>query len=262
MSKIDIAFFSYNYHQDLLVPGLKSIVRHVPNFDKIILVWDDYVREKAVDFDLVQDQVGYPITVVRHTELDPWPKSIGEWGWIKQQLVKLRCSEYSSAKFVWICDGDVLVTKDPELFINDKPVLRYNNEVLMEPGYQAFNKKYFGFDPSYNWVGSSCLFDTKICKELFDFCLNRNNKNLIDCIVYEIEQKSHKFPFSEFELYGNFCYNLHSDKFVVAEKNWNYAPSFSGLDQPLQVMWHRYHSDLSMSEKLARLKETKNVNTT
>lgn len=258
----DIAFFSYNHHQNLLIPGLQSIVRQVKNFDKIILVWDDYVRVKEIDFNWIQDQIEHPIQVVKHTDLDPWPKCIGEWGWIKQQLVKLRCAEYSSAKYVWIIDGDVLVTGNPEIFKHNKPVLRYDKEVPMEPGYQAFNKKYFGFEPSYNWVGSSCLFDAEICQELFDTCVNRNGRNLIDCVVDEIEQKTYKFPFSEFELYGNFCYNNHSDKFIFAEKNWNYAPSMAGLDQPLQVMWHSYHPDLGMAERLARLKETKNVNTT
>jgi hypothetical protein len=53
-NSFDIAVFSYNGHQDLLVPGLKSIIKNVPNYNRIILVWDDYVREQPEDFEKIQ----------------------------------------------------------------------------------------------------------------------------------------------------------------------------------------------------------------
>ena len=59
----DIAFFSFDNHRDLLVPGLKSVLKHTPEFNDIILVWDDYVRKSPIDFDQIQDQIGHKITV-------------------------------------------------------------------------------------------------------------------------------------------------------------------------------------------------------
>lgn len=240
---MDIAFFSFNGHQHLLIQGLKQVIKHVPNFRNIILVWDDYLRISPIDFQQVEQEVSHPLKIVKHTDLDPWPKCIGEWGWIKQQLVKLRCMEYSDADYVWICDGDVMIINDPVLFINDKPVLRYDSYLTRCMDYVGFIEKYFGineFDPNQNWVGSTCLFDTEICREIFDTCLSRNNRTLIECVVEAIEQRTSDFPFSEFDLYGSFCYNKYRDKFFVTEKNWNYAPSRQGLTFPIQIMWYQF----------------------
>ena len=67
MSKImDIAFFSYNDHQDLLVPGLKQAIKHVPNFRDVILVWDDYRRVAPIDFQQVEQEVGHKLKIVKH----------------------------------------------------------------------------------------------------------------------------------------------------------------------------------------------------
>ena len=217
---MDIAFFSYNDHQDLLVPGLKQAIKHVPNFRDVILVWDDYRRVAPIDFQQVEQEVGHKLKIVKHTDLDPWPKCIGEWGWIKQQLVKMRCSEYSDADYVWICDGDVMIIDDPVLFIDDKPVLRYDPRIRRAMNYVGFIEKYFGiteFDPIQNWVGSTFLFDTEICRKIWSLCLERNNKTLTECVVEAIEQKTNNFPFSEFDLYGTFCYNKYRDKFFITK---------------------------------------------
>jgi hypothetical protein len=213
------------------VPGLKSVIKNTPGFDRIILVWDDYVRERPIDFAEIEDQIGHKMTVIKHTDLDPWPEKIGKWGWIKQQLVKLRCYEYSSADYTWIVDGDVLVIDNPELFIEDKPVLRYDQDRFVDfdsSEYHDFITKYFGitnFIPN-TWVGSTCLFDNNICREIWDVCAQLNNNTLTECVNETISTVTdiHKhWPFSEFELYGSYCYNFHKEKFHIAEKNWNYG---------------------------------------
>ena len=252
---VDIAFYSYNCHQDLLVPGLKSVIKNTPKFNNIILVWDDYVRNRHVDFDQIQDEIGHKIKIVKHTDLDPWPEKIGRWGWIKQQLVKLRCHEYSSADYVWIVDGDVLLTADPELFIDDKPVLRYDQAQTIDIStsqYHHFIKKYFGIENfiKYTWVGSTCLFDNNICREIWEFCLSRNHKSLTECVDETIANVTdiHKnWPFSEFELYGSYVYNYHADKFHITQKNWRYSEE-SKFDMPIQIMWQNF--DKQTKERL------------
>jgi hypothetical protein len=250
---LDLAFFSFNQHQDLLVPGLKNAIRQVPDLEQVILVWDDYVRQRPIDFDQVQDQVGHNIKVVLHTDLDPWPEAIGQWGWIKQQLVKLRCHEYSTADHVWIVDGDVMVTGDPELFREGRPVLRYDYERtvdLSKSQYHDFIRKYFGIDNfyPYTWVGSTCVFDTKICEEIWAVCQQRNGKSLTKCVEETIapllENFTQHWPFSEFELYGSYCYSRKPDAVVIDKKNWNYAPMIKGLDRPIQIMWQRFAPDI------------------
>lgn len=243
-NSFDIAFFSFNRHQDLLVPGLKSVIRNVPNFNEIILVWDDYLRERPIDFDQIKNEVGYDLRIIKHTELYDWPESIGKWGWVKQQLAKLLCFTYSNSKYTWICDGDVLLTGDPELFHNGKPYLRYDSTEKIDEtdsGYYHFIKKYFNIQNyyPYSWIGSTNLFDNSICKEMFDFCLTHHNKSLIECVKETIENSTSQFPFSEFETYGNYCYTNHQDKFYIDTYNWSRSGhKIKNRNFPIQVDWH------------------------
>lgn len=233
-----------------MIPALKKLIRNVSGYQNIILVWDDYVREQPVDFDEIQKQIDHKLIVVKHTDLDPWPQSIGHWGWIKQQLVKLSCYRYSTAPYTWIVDGDVLITQDPELFVQGLPALRYDQDRLVNfanSEYHDFIKKYFKINDflPYTWVGSSCLFDNKICEEIWNNCQQLNNKSLIECVdetispIQEHEKNNH-WPFSEFELYGSYCYHHHREKFHVTQKNWNYAPTTEHIDWPIQIMWNQF----------------------
>lgn len=225
MPKFDVAFFSFNGHQDNLVPGLQSVIQHVPGFNEIILVWDDFVRQQPVDFDQVQEQIGHPLRVIKHTELYDWPDSLGRWGWIKQQLAKMLCYTYSRSEFTWICDGDLRINRDPELWHNDLPVMRYSGKLIVpETGYYHFMKKYLGLDQVHPQVlingGGTCLMDNRIVQEIWDTCQQRNDKSLIECVQYEVENSGDGFPFSEYETYGNYCMTHHPGRFHLATHNW------------------------------------------
>jgi hypothetical protein len=253
VSGFDVAFFSYNGHQPWLIPGLRSVIKNVPGYNKIILIWDDNVDWAPIDFQQIQDQIEHPLTVIKHSELCSWPESIVQWGWIKQQLAKLLCYQYSDQPFTWIIDGDVLITKDPELFNNHRPVLRYDHDVAVDldaSEYHSFIKKYFGISEFYphTWVGSTCMFDNSIVEEMWRRCQQINNQTLIECVeqtVSQIVDKNKHWPFSEFELYGNYCYTHHRDRFDIQSKNWNYAPNQHGLDLPIQIMWHQFDEALT-----------------
>ena len=227
----DIAFFAFNGDQDLVIPGLKNVIRNVPDYQKIILVWDDFVRVRPVDFEQIQNEINHELTVIKHTDLmpwpAPWPDSIGRWGWIKQQLAKMMCHTYSDADYTWICDADVLVTGNPELFVEGKPALRIDSTkpIDLKNGYYDFITRYYGITDIHpcTWIGSTCLLDNKIIKEMWEVCQQLNSKSLIECVQEVVEAKTNRFPFSEFELYGNYCYNYHKEQFSVVEHNWNYA---------------------------------------
>jgi len=239
----DIAFFSFNGHQDLLVPGLKSVIQNVPDYNEIVLVWDDYVREKPINFEQLQEDVQHDIRVVKHTELYNWPDSIAHWGWIKQQLAKLLCFEYSNSEYTWICDGDVLITGDPQLFHDQQPYLRYDDHrpYTRELTYVPFMQQYFGIATPFekSFVGSTALFDNAICKEMWSRCLENSKKSLVECVEEFISNNpDNVFPFSEFATYGNYCYHYHKDKFSLTTHNWNYVPDNKNSKLPIQIMWN------------------------
>jgi hypothetical protein len=241
LSKFDIAFFSYRNHQDLLIPGLKNIIKHVPDYNEIILVWDDVAKTTPINFDQIQQQLNHSIRVIKHSELYDWPESIAHWGWIRQQLAKMLCWTYSKSEYTWICDGDVLVTGNPELFYQDLPILRTDTIPLnFKNGYYDFMKKYFCMEHLYPTVlcngGGNCLMHNKIVEEMWQTCVGLNGKSLIECVQHEIENiDPHPFPFSEFETYGNYCLTHYPDQFYLTNHNWNFDPDRAGQGLPIHV---------------------------
>jgi hypothetical protein len=237
----DIAFFSFNRHQDKLIPGLKNVIKHVPDFNEIILVWDDFVRERPIDFDQVQEELDHPIRVIKHTELYDWPDSLGRWGWIKQQLAKMLCYTYSTSEYTWICDGDIQINADPELFHDNLPVIRTSKKPIeLHVGYYHFMKKYFRMEHLHPTVlingGGNCMMHNKIVEEMWQVCQQWNGKSLIECVQYEIENTTDLFPFSEFETYGNYCLTHYPDQFYLTNSNWGPNPNFPEKVFPIQLL--------------------------
>lgn len=238
MDDLTIVFFSFNRHQDFLYSGLRSIYEHAPKHKEIVLVWDDFLRERPVNFDEVRARTGVDFRLVLQGEIHPWPEAIGRWGWIKQQLAKLSCYKYTSTRYTWIVDGDVRIEGDPELFHSDgRPYLRYDSRASY-PGYIDFIKKYLKLDSifRYDFVGSTCLFDNLECQKLDVHAHKTSGMSLIDCVhdcIMLADHDSH--PFSEFETYGTWIYNTCLETHVLAPRNWNYVGQESNLDWPIQV---------------------------
>lgn len=238
MDDLTIAFFSFNGHQDFLESGLKSIYKHAPKHKEILLVWDDFVRRRPIDFDKVRGDTGVDFRVILQSEIHPWSEAIGRWGWIKQQLAKLSCYKYTSTRYTWIVDGDVSLKGDPALFCPDgRPYLRYDTTSPTYPGYVDFIKKYLQIDRifQHDFVGSTCLFDNEECKKLDAHARATFGISLIDCVHDCIIAPDHDpWPFSEFETYGTWIYNTCPDTHMLAPRNWNYAKEHN-IDQPIQI---------------------------
>ena len=247
-----VAVFSYNKHQNLLPYCLHSIKKNLSNYQEIVVVWDDYVRERPVDFNWIKQKSGVDFRVIKHTEIYNWPQKIGEWGWIKQQLVKMYCHSYINSEQTYIVDGDVVFLKDPALYENNKTVIRYDSDYCPPKGYKDFIQNYLNLSQFYDstWVGSSALFDHDVLHEIDQQCIENYNMNLIDCVNHMISSGNHSdLPFSEFETYGTYCWNNYRDRFVFKEKNWNY-PTESAKD--ISIMWAE-EDDCDLDEKYCRL---------
>lgn len=225
MHDLTIALFSFNGHQEFLVPGLRAIYQYAPEAKEIVLVWDDFVRIRPVDFDLVRQQSGVPFRLIMQSEIAPWPDAIARWGWIKQQLAKLSCYRYISTRYTWIVDGDVLIRADPDLFHADgRPYLRYNT-IPTSPGYVSFIKRYLDLHDIYphDFVGSTCLFDNQECEKIYEHVLKKQGMTLTDCVNECITELDHDpWPFSEFETYGTWIVNTCPESHVLAYQNWHY----------------------------------------
>lgn len=236
----NIAIFSFNHHQNLLPYTIKSIKQHLKNYTEIVVVWDDYVRERPVDFDKIRSITDENFRVVLQSEIYNWPKKIGEWGWIKQQLAKMLCYSYMNGDRTYIVDGDVIFTGDPVLFNQNKLYLRQDKSCKVPEDYKFFIQKYLGMDKfsEHTYVGSTCMFEHDVLKYVLASCVEKNKKTLINCVNEIIESEDHPdYPFSEFEIYGHIANEYFADRFILAEKNWAYPDDRNSKQEPIQIMW-------------------------
>lgn len=220
-----IAVFSFNRHQNLLPYTLRSIKQNMSDYEEIVIVWDDYLREKPVDFNKIKKITNVDFRVIKHTEIYNWPTKISEWGWIRQQLAKILCYTYIPGDRTYIVDSDVIFLKNPKLFSEDKIFLRYDNNCSVPEEYKFFMQQYLDISQfnDKTYVGSTCLFEHDILKKIQTLCEKKNNKNIIECVDDMLTTGKHDdLPFSEFEIYGHVVKSMFPDRCILAERNWNY----------------------------------------
>lgn len=227
-----VAVFSFQRHLHWLIDNLRSVQEHVCGYKEIVLVWDDYYREGSVDFDEIRRQSACDFRLILQSQIYHWPKSIGEWGWIKQQLAKLLCHTYTHTAYTWILDGDCVLRAPVQLFAsNGKPFLHITRQRINEKsnGYYSFMRQFYGIEPLPMVLvngGGSCMFDRQILEQLWSVCQVRNQVNLVDCINNIInpggvnQNAQNPWPFSEFETYANFAVTFCADRFQWARPNW------------------------------------------
>lgn len=252
MLPVTAVIFSFNHHQNLLPYCLNSTYQHLPSVKDIVLVWDDFVREREIDFDLLRKQTAVPFRVVYQSQFREWPDSISQWGWIKQQLAKLQCHEFTDTQYNFIIDGDVLITGDVSLFDQEEPVLRHDPVVPVSEGYKFFGTRYLGMQKWHHrtFVGSTALMDRHISEKLAELCQHHCGMNLVDAVDHMLLNKQHPaLPFSEFEYYGHLAW-IEGNSPVAG--NWNYVPYQRKWHEPIQIMWAN-NNDIDLDKRYQKL---------
>lgn len=225
---------------------LRSIYENAPTCREIILVWDDYIDWYPIDFDQLRRDTSVDFRLVLQSSIYEWPDAIIQWGWIKQQLAKLRCPVYSRTEDTWIVDGDVLITRDPELFVGHDPILRYDADLGVPDSYKPFMRQYLGIHEfnTNSYVGSTGLFNHEICGSIDSICQARSGMDLVAAVDHMITSGSHAdLPFSEFECYGHVARN--DGRYQLKPHNWNYVTNQrADWSAPIQIAWGAPGDDL------------------
>ncbi len=238
VTQTTLVVFSFNGHQNLLEYCLRSIAtRMPPGYREVILVWDDNVDWYPIDFDAVRKKSQVDFRLVKQSSIADWPESIIRCGWIKQQLAKLYCWKYVDTEYTWIVDGDVLVTGDPQLFDEQRAILRYDNRKSVPDDYKFFAKKYLGIDEfkDNTFVGSTALWKNSFCRELEQRCINHSSLDLIQAVDNMLGDDHPNLPFSEFEYYGHHICSMPDT--ILKSANWNYVSTDQNWNLPIQIQW-------------------------
>lgn len=238
MRDMTIAVFSFSGHQYLLSHCLRSIYSNAPEHREIVLVWDDFLDWYPIDFDQLRQTTGVDFRLVRQSEIYHWPESIVRWGWIKQQLAKLFCWRYCPDQFVWIVDGDVVLTGDPELFDQAVPILRCDGIGEVPDDFKYFMRKYLDIHEfhSSTFVGSTALFETDVCRQINELCRQKQGEDLVQTVDKMLMSGGYpELPFSEFEIYGHYVHQQGETSLRL--KNWNHTHWENNWHLPIQIAW-------------------------
>jgi hypothetical protein len=237
----DVAIFCYPPHRHHLENLINSIHKYVSGYNKIRIIYDD-----SSQFD---DSSVAPFTfenyeVKLHSSI-PWSSTLWDNGWIRQQILKLQCHQFSNENFTWVVDSDILIYKTLNLFDPESalPYLRYQTyDVDPAHGCYEFMQRYFGIRSVHPKViangAGNCIFDHRVLAEMHDYCKTHNGMCLIDLLESLMSQHTQQqldqwrgYPFSEFETYGNWVHQNCSNRAIPATQNWA-SPSQHSVESP------------------------------
>ncbi len=142
-------------------------------------------------------------------------------GWYYQQFLKIAfaLSNYCDTDFYLSWDSDTLPLRKMSFFDEyGKPYFTMKTE--HHAPYFVAIERLFGITKtnSRSYIAENMLFNKKIMTELIN-CIDSNSQlegnTWYEKIVYAIEPESvSPMGFSEFETYGNFCFNYYPDFYV------------------------------------------------
>lgn len=235
MPEFDIAIFCYPDHKHHVSELVDSIVRYMPGYRTIRIIWDDC---NVQEFEFKNYEV------VPHSAW-PWTAKLWAHGWIRQQILKLNCWQFSDADYTWVVDSDIRICKSHYLFDvqTQLPFLRYQpHDINPELGCYRFMQQYFGIDSVHPKIiangGGNCVFDHEVLQSMDQYCRAHNGGSLTDVLHQLMSQYSDQelnqwrgYPFSEFETYGNWVHQNCKDRIVTALPNW----SLQSDDQDIRV---------------------------
>lgn len=139
-------------------------------------------------------------------------------GWYFQQFLKMAfaLSDYCDTEYYLSWDSDTIPLRKIDFFSEEgKPFFTMKTE-HHEPYFVAIDRLFGISKPnSRSYIAENMMFNKLIMIEMIN--LIQTNKNLEGCtwyekIIYTLEPESiSPMGFSEFETYGNYCFNFHPD---------------------------------------------------
>jgi hypothetical protein len=219
MKKYDIVIVSHEKDFN----GIKHIVKHANenlNFDSIHLILSE--RQPYTELDLLKTLTDKPVYVHNETDVLKIDKTRLKHRpeWMYQMLLKIFQNVTQNDNFL-IIESDCVIIKPLEFFDGDKTVF-YLGRDHNHQQYFNFNQKVLGIGREYNhtFICEFMMYDKKIVKDL----LNKSNcDNVEDFLELMYEYVNDDCYPADYELYGNFVYKFHNEKFKTKELNFKFA---------------------------------------
>ena len=207
-----------------------SLVHIQPTYNKVYCICPEYPSTliEGIEYRLDKDVLNIDISKIRVRRT-----------WIYQQYLKL--FQIITLNKYLVIDADIIINKDIDIFNGDISNFLISNKIRNKPFFK-YIELLFGFPKFYNnsFISEIMLFDRNFISEMVlskftnisDFITSSNNTLVIDCFI------------SEYELYGNYIFNYHSDSYEY--KDVSIAP---------RLMFDRFEGTLD--EYIASQKDSK-----
>jgi hypothetical protein len=213
--------------------GIKHIVKHVNKnlkFDSIHLIVSE--REPFTQLDTLKQLTDKPIFLHKETDVLKVDKSKIRFrpNWIYQMLLKMFQNVTKNDNFL-IIESDCVILKSLEFFEGDKTIFYMGRDHINQP-YFNFNDKLLGIGREFNhtFICEFMMYDKQIIKDLL---VKTHCSDVNDFLNLIYEFTNDECYMADYELYGNFVYKYHREKFTTRDLNFK----FLGRDYHQSMFW-------------------------
>ena len=214
------------------------------NFDSIHLILSE--REEYRDFETLKNITTKPVYLHKETDIIKIDRNRLSFrpNWIYQMMLKMFQNVTKNDNFL-IIESDCIILKPLDFFDGDKTIFYLGRDYPNEP-YFNFNKSLLNIGRGYDhsFICEFMMYDKKIIKDLLDKCNCKNVDDFMEIIYNTVNDNC--YP-ADYELYGNFVYKFHNEKFSVKKLNYH----MTGRDGK----HHPYWSDTEIKQLTDSYKE-------
>jgi hypothetical protein len=229
MKKYDIVIVSHEKDFN----NIKFIVEYSQknlNFDSIHLILSE--RKKFNDLYLLKSLTDKPVHLHMESDVLQIDKDRIKHrpNWIYQMMLKIFQNVTDNDDFL-IVESDCLILNQINFFEEGRTNLFLCRDQNHTP-YFNFNMLLgFGREYNHSFISEFMMYNKTIVKDLLT---KSNCKNVNDFLEIVYNNTNNNCYPADYELYGNFCYKYHKDKFNLKHLNYN----FIGRESTQKPFWN------------------------
>jgi hypothetical protein len=225
-----------------------GVIKHIVNyadknlkFDSIHLILSE--REPFTELDILKSHTNKPIFIHNETDVLSVDKSRIKFrpNWIYQMLLKLFQNVTQHDNFL-VIESDCVILKPLDFFNGEKTIFYMGRDHFNQP-YFNFNSELLGigreFDHSF--ICEFMMYDKKLIKDLLTKSSCNDVNDFLELIYKHTNEDCYM---ADYELYGNFVYKYHRDKFETKKLNLK----FLGRHYNDSMFWSNSEIDTIISE--------------
>jgi hypothetical protein len=186
--------------------------------------------KKYFEFDFPVQILDENEIVDRHSFCAQLPvQYMNRWSWYYQQMLKLtfpRVVGLSGDFLIW--DADTIPIRKLSFQNEDMKILLTKGAYIHQPYFDTIDKL-FKQKLKYHetFISQHLFFSKKLHSQFIKFVEDKNETKIKN--IFSRLSSSHELCFSEYETFGNYLLNYHSDSVQVIERPWLHNPNLDNI---------------------------------